>query len=428
MKLLLQKILTALARAHIKKYEPMIIGVTGNAGKTSTKEAIAAVVGHVRTVRSAAGNLNNEFGFPLTVLGDWDREYYDRGSSPGLWFRVLWAGVIGLVYRNCPEVFLLEYGADHPGDIRRLARTFRPHIAVVTTVGPVPVHIEFFKDAEALADEKANLVKVLAPSGHAVLNHDDDRVLDMKEKTKAHIATYGFDDNSTVKVSDFEYKGTEEGKPVGVTFKLHQGSTFVPVTVNGSLGRSQAYAAAAAAAVGSILGMNLVQVSQALSGYHGPKGRLKILVGIKRSTIIDDTYNASPASTRLALETLHDLPGLRKIAVLGDMLELGEHTIRAHQDAGTFAATFVDVLVCVGARAKFIAEAASDQMSRDNIFTFDTSDDAKEEVRQLIREHDLVLVKGSQGIRMEKIVEEIMAEPENKKELLVRQSRRWLSK
>ncbi len=418
----------------------MIIGVTGNVGKTSTKETIAAVLRHSKTVRIAAGNLNNEFGFALTILGDWDQEYYDHGSSMGLWLRVLWAGCRGLIARrDCAEIFLLEYGADRPGDIKRLAMVFKPHIAVITTVGDTPVHIEFFSakggsasggknGADAVAAEKANLVKVLTAVDYAILNHDDDRVLDMKSKTEAHVMTYGFEKGSTIWISDFKYLSTDEGKPTGVAFKIHEASKFVSVEIGGSLGKSQAYAAAAAAAIGMALGMNLIQISEALQQYHGPNGRLKILSGINGSTIIDDTYNASPASTRLALETLRDLPGLRKIAVLGDMLELGEHTIPAHQNIGTLAASCADILVCVGSRAKFIADSAANQMSKNNIFTFDVSTGAIKKVRELVEKGDLILVKGSQGMRMEKIVEEIMAESQRKKELLVRQSERWLFK
>jgi len=204
MSYLLKKILVGLARAQIRKYKPVIIGVTGNAGKTSAKEAIAAVLRRGKTVRIAAGNLNNEFGFALTILGNWDQEYYDRGSSIGLWLRVLWAGCRGLIVRrDCAEIFLLEYGADRPGDIKRLATAFKPHIAVVTTVGDTPVHVEFFRNTDAVAAEKANLMKVLTPVDYAILNHDDERVLDMKSKTEAQIVTYGFKEGSTIRISDF---------------------------------------------------------------------------------------------------------------------------------------------------------------------------------------------------------------------------------
>ncbi len=427
MSYLLKKILVGLARAQIRKHKPMIIGVTGNAGKTSAKEAIAAVLRRGKTVRIAAGNLNNEFGFALTILGNWDEEYYNRGSSIGLWLRVLGAGFKGLMTRrDCAEIFLLEYGADRPGDIKRLVAAFKPYIAVITTVGDTPVHVEFFKDTNAVAAEKVNLVKVLTPVDYAILNYDDSRVLDMKSKTKAQIVTYGFEEGSTIRISDFKYLSNDEGKPIGVAFEIRKASDFAPIKIDGSLGKSQAYAVAAATAVGMAMGLDFAQIGEALQRYRGPNGRLKIIPGVNGSTIIDDTYNASPASTRLALETLRDSSGLRKIAVLGDMLELGEYTIPAHQNIGVIVASCADILVCVGSWAKSIAEAS--KMAKDRIFTFNTSDDAKFKIRDLIRERDVILVKGSQDMRMEKIVAEIMAEPQRKKELLVRQSEHWLSK
>lgn len=412
---------------QIKKYKPMIIGVTGNAGKTSTKEAIATVLRNGRTVRIAAGNLNNEFGFALTILGNWDDEYYDSGSSLDLWFRVLFAGLKGLfVSRNFAEIFILEYGADRPGDILRLTKLFKPHIAIVTTVGDTPVHVEFFKNADAVADEKANLVKVLTAADYAILNHDDSRVINMKSKTKARVLTYGFIENSTIRVSDFEYAYANAIKPTGVLFNLNKDSSFARVNMYGSLGTSQAYATAAAAAIGIILGMDLSQISEALRRYTGPKGRLKIISGINNSVIIDDTYNASPASTVLALETLRDVRGARKIAILGDMLELGEHAITSHKNIGLITDSCADILVCVGPLAKLIAE--SSKITKDKIFTFNTSNEAKSKIHSLIQSDDVILVKGSQGIRMERIVAEIMAEPQRSKELLVRQSKNWLSK
>lgn len=425
---LLRKFFARLAWIQVIKYNPIIIGITGNVGKTSAKEAIAAVLhGNGKNIRVAAGNLNNELGFALTILGDWDREYYEQGSSISLWLKVLWAGLTGLIIRrNLAEILLMEYGADRPGDIKRLTTLFKPHISVVTALGDTPVHVEFFNNVEAVAEEKANLVKILLTTDYAVLNNDDARVLNMKSKTKANVLTYGFKENPTVRISDFNYTKSNEGKLAGVAFKINKALDFEAVNIYGSLGKSQAYAAAAAAAVGTILGMDLPKIGEALLRYKGSNGRLKIISGISDSTIIDDTYNASPSSTQLALETLRELPALRKIAVLGNMLELGRHAVESHRNVGLITASRADILVCVGSLAKFIAETS--KIPKDKIFIFNTSDEAKSAVRSLIRERDLILVKGSQGMRMEKIVAEIMAEPENKKELLVRQSKKWLSK
>ncbi len=425
--------LTLIAKMYLRRYKPQIVAVTGNVGKTSTKEAIATVLARSKRVRSGKGNLNNEFGVPLTIIGDWADDYYEAENTFLFLVRVLIVSFFGWFFQtNYPEIIVLEYGADKPGDIKRLANKFKPHIGVVTAVGEVPVHVEFFSGPQGVAREKSKLVEALSVSDFAVLNFDDLAVLEMKERTKAKVLTYGYGQGATVRVSDFESRVESglSGQEIsnGVSFKINYNDSFVPFKLSGSLGKSQGYAAAAAVAVGSIFGMNLVEISEALSGYHGPKGRLKILKGIKNSVVIDDSYNASPLSTHLALETLRDLPGKRKVAVLGDMLELGKYTIQAHQEIGNLAGSFVDLLICVGSRAKFIADSAANQMLAGNIYTFETSDEAKLKVKELVKEGDLILVKGSQGIRMEKIVEEITAEPERKKELLVRQSKKWLSK
>src|SRR3990167_8134825 len=416
-----------IAKMYLRRYKPQIVAITGNVGKTSTKEAIAVVLSGFKKVRSGKGNLNNEFGVPLTILGDWADDYYEAGNALFFWVRVLVFSFFGLFFqRNYPEILVLEYGADKPGDIKRLATNFKPYVGVVTAVGEVPVHVEYFSGPEGVAKEKGQLVEALSFSDFAVLNFDDLAVLEMRDRTKAKVFTYGFGDGAMVRVSNLE-TWLENGIPEGVSFKMNHSESFVPFRISGSLGKSQGYAAAAAAAIGVIFGMNLVDISEALSGYSGPKGRLKILKGIKNSIIIDDTYNASPLSTHLALETLRDLPG-RHIVVLGDMLELGKYSIQAHQEIGNMAGSFVDLLICVGSKAKFISDSAFNQMPKENIYRFDVSDEAKLKVKELIKEGDIVLVKGSQGIRMEKIVEEIMADPENKKDLLVRQGKKWLFK
>ncbi len=421
-----QIIVEILAKLYLWRFNPQIIGVTGNVGKTSTKEAIGLVVGRVKKVRIGGGNLNNEVGLPFNIISDSADEYYEKGGSLIFGIKSFFKAIFGLFRHDYPEVLVLEYGADKPGDIKKLVSKYKPHISVVTAVGEVPVHVEYFSGPEAVAREKSKLVEALYSSDFAVLNFDDLSVLEMKEKTKAKVFTYGFGEGANIRISNFQFLISNE-KPDGVSFKINYNDSFVPFKLNGSLGKSQGYAAAAAAAVGSIFCMNLVDISEALSEYHGPKGRLKILKGIKNSTIIDDTYNASPSSMHLALETLRDLPGTRRVAVLGDMLELGKYTIKAHQDAGNLAGSFIDLLICVGSRAKFIADSALNQMPKENIYRFETSDEAKLKIKELIKEGGLVLVKGSQGMRMEKIVEEIMAEPEIKKELLVRQSNKWLS-
>jgi len=432
-KSILQKVLAVLARAEIRKYKPLIIGITGSVGKTSTKEAIFIVLRKKYRVRTAEKNYNNEIGLPLTVLGI---PHYGRNIFK--WF----SAFIRVIFRifiskyQYPQVLILEYGVDRPGDMNYLLSIARPKIAVVTAIGDIPAHVEFFKDPEELVAEKAKLIEALPVNGTAILNQDDYVVYDMNEKTKAHILTYGAEERADLRITNYELRITKDAElgdiPEGVAFKIEYSGKVVPIRLDNSLGFAQAYSATAAAAVGLVLDLNLVEISEALYEYESPPGRLRLLKGIKGSFILDDTYNASPESMRTALETLKSLPGKRKIAVLGDMLEIGKYTEQAHRAVGDQVAEFMDILFTVGPRAKFIADEARQNFALQNldgpIFKYDDSFSAGRALDPLIKSGDLILVKGSQAMHMEKIVEEIMAHPEKAGELLVRQESWWQNK
>lgn len=428
MTFLLAYVLRCYAHCYLWRFRPRIVAVTGNAGKTSTKDAIAAVLGTKFRVRASAGNLNNELGVPLTIIGDFADAYYRSGGTFWFWLSVLWHAKVGFWFtkkKEYPEVLVLEYGADHPGDIKRLARRYHPHVAVVTQVGEVPVHVEFFASPKHLAEEKSQLVRVLGPDDTAVLNADDLTVLEMRSLTSARVRTFGLGEGADVRVTDLAPRMAND-RPVGVGFTISDDAAM-PVVIRGVLGRGVAQAAAAAVAVGEVFSIGLAHAVEALSQLALPAGRMRILAGIKDTTIIDDTYNASPAAMHVAIDAVRDLPG-RKVFVLGDMLELGEHSVQAHQVIGTLAANVADMLVCVGPRGKIIADAASNQLPPERVHWYESSVLAAPEVQKLIQSGDIVLVKGSQGVRMERIVKEVMAEPERASELLVRQSARWLAK
>lgn len=407
---ILRGVLKGLAKTLIRRYQPGIVAVTGSVGKTSTKEAIKAVLLKERRVRAASGNFNNEIGVPLTILGDWQKI-----EKPAFLF---WCKVIVFSFFRIlmprkfdslkyPEILVLEYAADRPGDIKYLLEIARPQIATVTAIGDIPVHVEFYAGPEALAREKSKIVEQLPTVGFAVLNADDALVLDMKNRTRSQIMTFGFSDSAQMKITGFENFSNSE--PAGVVFKLEYGGSFVPVRMNGAFGRGQAYAAAAAACVGMIFGMNLVKIAEALTkNFHPSSKRMNLILGVKGTFIIDDSYNASPLSTRLALETLKELKAKRKIAVLGDMLEIGKYSLEAHEKIGKMAAGFVDLLITVGPRAKFIAEAAAKAgLDKENISSFLIAEEAKKEVELKIKKGDLILVKGSRAMGLDEIVEEI---------------------
>jgi len=307
-----------------------------------------------------------------------------------------------------PEVLILEYAADRPGDIEYLLEIARPYVGIITTIGEIPVHVEFFSGPEAVGQEKSKLTEALPANGFAVLNFDNETVMRMKEQTRARVITFGFNEGADVKISNFE-NHSEDEKPFGISFKLEYGGSFVPVILKNAFGKAQAYAAAISACVGLIYDLNLVEIVEAiLKNYSPAKGRMNLLRGIKNTHIIDDSYNASPLSMQEALETICELPSKRKIAVLGDMLELGKYSIEAHEAVGRLVAPIVDILVTIGPRAKFIAESAKNSgLAENKILTFDTAAEAGIAVQNLMKTGDLILIKASRAVGLEKVVEEI---------------------
>ena len=333
-----------------------------------------------------------------------------RGKKIGFWLRVMGRGLV-LIFsfrqKYYPDVLVLEFGADRPGDLKQLLKIVRPTISVVTAVGDTPVHVEFYDTPADLAREKARLIEALPAAGYAVLNADDDVAMSVSPRTRANLVTFGFDKSAMVHIAAFEHR-VVSGIPVGESFKLEYGGSMVPVKLEGVFGRAHAYAAAAAAAVGAVFNMNLVEISSGLSQYHPMPGRMRILPGIKDSRIMDDCYNAAPLSMRNALDTLKDLPARRKIAVLGDMKELGRYSIPAHEAVGDLAAKTANILITVGEAGKLIAAAAkASGMKKDKVMIFETAQEALETVGNLVEAGDLVLVKASHSIGLDLIVQEL---------------------
>ncbi|KKU22590.1 MAG: UDP-N-acetylmuramoyl-tripeptide-D-alanyl-D-alanine ligase [Candidatus Azambacteria bacterium GW2011_GWC1_46_13] len=418
MRRFLQHLLRILAAAVLKKYRPYVIAVTGSVGKTSTKEAIFAVSKSFepKTRRSFA-NYNTEIGVPLTILSEKEKI---RGFRS--WLKVILKGLTLLALRlDYPKILILEMAADRPGDIKYLTEFVKPNVGVVTAIGEIPVHVEFFSGPKAVAREKAVLIESVAPSGRSILNYDDEVVLEMKEKSRARVLTFGFSPEADVKATNYEMRSPASGDQAGISFKLEYGGSFVPARLYDVFGKQAVYAVLAAASCGLVLGMNLVEISEALKNYQSPPGRMRIIKGIKNAWIIDDTYNASPLSTTAALEALRAIEGKRRIAVLGDMREIGKYSEEAHQTIGEKAAEFADLLFTVGEKARFIKSAAIQYgLSEEKIFHFDTQEEAGRALQNAVKQEDIILIKGSRAMKMEKIVEEIMAEPRRADDLLVR--------
>ncbi|MDD4989359.1 MAG: Mur ligase family protein [Candidatus Pacebacteria bacterium] len=418
-------ILTSEAKVVLAKYKPKIIVVTGSVGKTSTKDAIFTLLNTSLSIRKSEKSLRSELGVPLAILG-----VENARSDIILWLKNIIHGVSLILFRQkYPDWLILEIRASRPGNIRNIMAWLKPDIAVVTPLGDIPVHIEFFKTPEALLREKGYLVSSLKEGGLAVLNVDDKNFEYFKSISRQHVITYGFMDNVAEICgahSSILYEDKDGRKiPTGITFKVdYQGNSF-PVSLFGILGVQHIYPALAALAVGVSQNINIVKMTEALSSHVPPPGRMKILSGMKETIIIDDTFNASPVATKEALLTLRELDTKgKKIAILGDMMELGKFSTEEHEKIGALAGEACDILVTVGLRARGIAEGALDEeMDESKIFQFEDSIEAGKFIQNKLSAGDVVLVKGSQIMEMENTVKEIMAYPEDAKKLLVRQGK-----
>lgn len=417
-------ILTAEARLLLYRAKPKIIAVTGSVGKTSTKDAIYHVIRNKVRARKSEKSYNSDIGVPLSILG-----LDNAWQSPVLWFKNIIDGLLHALFPgNYPDVLVLEMGVDRPGDMKKLAAWVKPDIVVLTRLPEVPVHVEYFDSPEAVIAEKLSLIDALAIDGILIYNNDDERIRQATEEVRQ--ASIGY---SRYSQSAFMVMGDEviydNGKPKGLRFDITHNNETANFSFSGAVGVGHLYNFAAAVAVADIFDIGLTEASTILSNFSPAPGRMRLIEGIKDTFIIDDTYNSSPVAMDRALSTLLEIKGSnRKIAVLGDMMELGRFSITEHERTGAQAFECCDILITVGVRARNIAEGALQSgMNEKNIFQYDESATAGKELQNLIEPGDIILIKGSQSIRMEKIVEEIMAEPQKAEEMLVRQGTTWRS-
>lgn len=418
-------IITLEARLVLKKYKPKVIMVTGSVGKTSTKDALYTALQKSFHVRKSEKSYNSDIGVPLTILGRPNPWYNARE-----WISTISEG-LALIFlpHKYPEWLIIEVGADKPGDIRRIVSYVRPSVVVVTRLPDVPVHVEFYKSPKEVIEEESIPAQLLDENGLLVINADDTNMVQLKETTRATVLSVGMHHAADVVFSK-ELTIEEQGKPRGVAFHLSYKGNEAPFVLRGAIGRQHVYALSLASAVALHYGVNLIDLSEAFQHHETPPGRMRLIPAIKGATIIDDTYNASPVAVEEALSTLRELPvSGKRIALLGDMLELGSFSQEMHEKMGKMAASVLNVLGVVGVRSQSIAGAAlGEGMSESVVFQYEDSRLAGKDFEMRIEEGDVILIKGSQSIRMERAVKELMADPERAEALLCRQDEVWLEK
>jgi UDP-N-acetylmuramoyl-tripeptide--D-alanyl-D-alanine ligase len=430
-KKLIVSILKIESRLVLWKYKPKVIAITGSVGKTSTKDAVYAVLSKVSYVRKSEKSFNSEIGLPLTILGA-----PNGWNNPFIWLANIWRGFWLFIYpHKYPKWLVLEVGISKPGNMREVVSWLKTDAVIITAIGETPAHIEFFASRKHLVEEKSLLIKTLKKDGLLVLNADDETVLNMKNSPKNITITYGFKEDVDIMGSGDSIFYNDKNVPEGIIFRVDTEGKSLPVVIDGVFGRNHIYASLAALAISSGLKFNMLEAVEALKNYDVPPGRMRLLKGINETLIIDDTYNSSPFACESALKTLREvkitgLPAVagRKIAILGDMLELGKYTSEAHKNIGKIAKENADILIVVGQRAKAIKEGALEAGMGGEIFEFLDSREAGNFIKDFVQKNDLILVKGSQGMRMERTVEAILLDQGNKEKLLVRQDEEWLKK
>lgn len=366
--------LSAYWRAKFPTPPLRVIGITGSVGKTTTKEMVAQTLALRFNTLKNEGNFNNEIGVPLTLL------------------------------KLLPEHerAVLEMGMYARGEIAAYCQWAKPHVGVETLIAPV--HLEKMGTMENIALAKRELIDALpaeADGGIAILNNDDPRIRGMAAHTRARVITYGLTNEATVWANEIESRGLD-----GISFCLHFGDGVWPVHAP-LLGQHSVQTALRAAAVGFGEGMSGEDIVEGLC-QRAEQLRLSVLEGPHGSIVLDDTYNASPESMMAALNLLAQIDEGPRVAVLGDMRELGEEEERAHRAVGCRAGIVASQLVCVGSLARWIAEdAIACGAKKENVHLVKTNDEALVVLNRIIREKCVILVKGSRGMVMESIVKEL---------------------
>ena len=403
------RLLEAQVRRLRKGHTFKVVVVGGSIGKTSTKLAIANTLQASHRVRYQDGNYNDRLTVPLVLFGQ---------IEPGIFNIFAWAKILfqneQTIRKNFAVDFaVLEIGTDGPGQIAEFAY-LQPELAIITAI--TPEHMEFFQDLDAVAAEELEVAKF---AKQLLVNSDD--TLE-KYLTDLHYVSYGFGAHSTYRATDLKKNGLAGQS---ATFDLHGLKIPVELTVLGEQGAKIALSAAAAA---DILGLPEQEIIAGLKNVGSAPGRMQILPGIKNSTLIDDTYNASPAAVKAALNVLYSTDAPQRIAILGSMNELGDYSQAAHEEVGSYCdTTKLDAVVTIGQMANdFLAPAAESKGCK--VEKFVNPYDAASFVSSLLKDGAVVLAKGSQnGVFAEEALKPLLLNPEDASRL-VRQSPNWLSK
>ena len=423
-KKIIAKILELEARIFLRRHpDTKIILVGGNIGKTSTKDAVfEALKASKKTVRKSAKSFNSELGLPLTILA-----LPNAWSNIFMWTANVLKGFLLALFAKAPDILVLELGADKKGDLSRVVSWLKADILILTYIPQTPVHVERFKNKEELFDEKRQLLKSLKEDSVLVYDKDSKLLREFVEDFKGRKLSFALSQDADFLLSKPKAK-CKDGKAESYFFEIKNGELSYKFEMRKNIGSQQARPLAAAMASAEALGLELNLVSEKLKKRPRSKGRMSLLKGKLNSMILDDTYNSSPKAALAALDTLGDFACIKgkKIAVLGDMLELGKFAAEAHKEVLERAISLADEIFLMGPLFKEASKAFPGTQFR--IYEKREWDKLSDDLLRILSDKDLILLKASQSMRFEKIAAKLLAPEINAKEVLVRQEEAWLNR
>ncbi|MEK9166943.1 MAG: UDP-N-acetylmuramoyl-tripeptide--D-alanyl-D-alanine ligase [Patescibacteria group bacterium] len=416
-KKIVRDLLRFLAKKRLEKIRPKIVGITGSVGKTSAKDAIAAVLERKFIIHKSPGGYNSDLGTLLTIL-----EKPSGYSSIEKWIVIIFQCIVENFQKISPyDMLVMEMGIDYPGGMDEILEVVHPDLMVFLNVKDVHRGEGQFKNREQILEEKSKACYKVPNDGWVILNHDDMFTKQLENKLPAQVIKIGTEEGADLRAININADSE------GLHFTLAYEGKEIPVFLKNILGDCHVYIVLAAIAVGFVSGLPWKTIEAGLADFKMPNGRMVKIEGKNQSTIIDSTYNASPDAMEEALKVLSLFRG-RKIAALGSMNELGELAESAHIKIGKIAAEHADLLILVGKYAADMAEGASrGGMPKSMIHTFRTSTEAGKFLSGMLEKYDVVLAKGSQNeVRMEHLVKLCMRDPSQARAQLVRQEPYWL--
>lgn len=406
-----QRVVWRRVRDFLARYQPTVVGVTGSNNKTLTVEAIRRALIPDRTVRASRPSSNKPLGVAAAILGT------PPPASAGSWFRLLTGSLTTELSEEEPDTTVVEVGAHRPGDVDWVAQQVAFDIVVVTNVQSK--NLTYFSSKAMVAHEHASLVATLGKDATAILNSDDPLVEEMRAHTPARVLTFGQSPDADVRLVRAQRVSSEDahGLRHGFACEVTVAGRICEMHIPHLLHRHQLYALLSALAVGHVLGVNEKDAANRIQQLVPPPGVMRLLAGRRGSLLLDDSYAASAEDTMIALESLRSLPARRRVAILGDVVDLGGESFSWHKRIGKFAGEIAEVVVTVGEHVKDAGTEAV--VVGADVHHFKHSEDVGKWLADYVHEGDVVLIKGSREMRMEEVTRRLLADPARDSDKLV---------